>query len=216
MTTDTAFKVINKHESLVILCTYNILFTNDICCGRLIECKRAMSRTPYYRQDFKRYLNDAEKARREYERIVNRVIGMDRSEFFADCNDKYMEEVNKHVDMLYWQFKQTLDDNKISYSAEVATFELARTLCEYACIQFDERMDELRKKDERFKGFTLEYLKLSNVSRLINLASDNLKIGAMVDMNTERCTVAFDVLIRELSNAENIANAIKTDDIKLS
>ena len=175
-----------------------------------------MSCTPYYRQDFKRYLNDAEKARKEYERIVNRVIGMDRSEFFADCNDKYMEEVNKHVDMLYWQFKQTLDDNKISYSAEVATFELARTLCEYACIQFDERMDELKKKDVRFKGFTLEYLKLSNVSRLINLASDNLKIGAMVDMNTERCTVAFDVLIRELSNAENIANAIKTDDIKLS
>lgn len=113
MTTDTANQIISKYESLVVLCTYNILFTNDICCGQVIECLHAMKRTPYYKQAFKRYLNDADKARKEYERTVNSVIGSDRSEFFADCNDKYTEEVNKHVDMLYWQFKQALDDNGI-------------------------------------------------------------------------------------------------------
>lgn len=106
MTTDTANQIISKYESLVVLCTYNILLTNDICCGQVIECLHAMKRTPYYKQAFKRYLNDADKARKEYERTVNSVIGSDRSEFFADCNDKYTEEVNKHVDMLYWQFKQ--------------------------------------------------------------------------------------------------------------
>ena len=140
MTTDTANQIINKYESLVVLCTYNILLTNDICCGQVIECLHAMKRTPYYKQAFKRYLNDADKARKEYERTVNSVIGSDRSEFFANCNDKYTEEVNKHVDMLYWQFKQVLDDNGISHSAEIARFELARTLCDYACIQFDERI----------------------------------------------------------------------------
>lgn len=114
MTTDTANQIISKYESLVVLCTYNILLTNDICCGQVIECLHAMKRTPYYKQAFKRYLNDADKARKEYERTVNSVIGSDRSEFFADCNDKYTEEVNKHVDMLYWQFKQALDDNGIS------------------------------------------------------------------------------------------------------
>lgn len=130
MTTDTANQIISKYESLVVLCTYNILLTNDICCGQVIECLHAMKRTPYYKQAFKRYLNDADKARKEYERTVNSVIGSDRSEFFADCNDKYTEEVNKHVDMLYWQFKQALDDNGISHSAEIARFELARTLCD--------------------------------------------------------------------------------------
>lgn len=123
MTTDTANQIISKYESLVVLCTYNILLTNDICCGQVIECLHAMKRTPYYKQAFKRYLNDADKARKEYERTVNSVIGSDRSEFFADCNDKYTEEVNKHVDMLYWQFKQALDDNGISHSAEIARFE---------------------------------------------------------------------------------------------
>lgn len=166
MTTDTANQIISKYESLVVLCTYNILLTNDICCGQVIECLHAMKRTPYYKQAFKRYLNDADKARKEYERTVNSVIDSDRSEFFADCNDKYTEEVNKHVDMLYWQFKQVLDDNGISHSAEIARFELARTLCDYACIQFDERIKELRKKDARFNGFTLEYLKLSNAASI--------------------------------------------------
>ena len=82
-------------------------------------------------------------------------------------------------------------------------------MCDYACIQFDERIKELRKKDARFNGFTLEYLKLSNVARVMNLASDSLKIGKTVNMNTERCTAAFDVLVRKLSDADNIANAIK-------
>lgn len=79
MTTDTANQIISKYESLVVLCTYNILLTNDICCGQVIECLHAMKRTPYYKQAFKRYLNDADKARKEYERTVNSVIGSDRS-----------------------------------------------------------------------------------------------------------------------------------------
>lgn len=211
MTTDTATKIISKYESLVVLCTYNILFTNDICCGQIIQCIHAMKRTPHYKQAFKRYLNDADRARREYERTVNGIIGSDRSEFFADCNDKYTEEVYRHIEMLYWQFKQELDDNGISHSAGIARFETARTLCDYACIQFDERIGELRKKDSKFNGFMLDYLKLANVARLMNLASDNLKIGRTVNMNTECCTSAFEVLARKLSDADNIANAIKAD-----
>lgn len=84
-------------------------------------------------------------------------------------------------------------------------------MCDYACVQFDERIGELRKKDSKFNGFMLDYLKLANVARLMNLASDNLKIGRTVNMNTERCTSAFEVLARKLSDADNIANAIKAD-----
>lgn len=160
MTIETANNIISKHENLVVLCTYNILFTNDICCGQIIESLQAMKRTPYYRHIFKKFLNDAEKARRAYERTINSVIGSDRGKFFAECNDKYLEEVNKHVETLYWQFKQVLDNvgGGIEYSSELARFELARTLCEYACLQFDERIAELKKKDSGFKLFTLEYL----------------------------------------------------------
>lgn len=111
--------------------------------------------------------------------------------------------------MLYWQFKQVLDDKALVYSAELARFELARTLTEYTCLLFDSRMDELKKKDPMFKGFTMEYLKLSNVSRLMNLASANLGIKESVDMNTKRCIDAFDVLVRKLSDGGIIANAIK-------
>lgn len=81
MTTDTATRIISKHESLVVLCTYNILFTNDICCWQIIECLQAMKRTPYYKHTFKKFLNDAEKARRAYEKTINSVIGADRGDF---------------------------------------------------------------------------------------------------------------------------------------
>lgn len=212
MNTETAKNIISKYENLVVLCTYNILFTNDICCWQVIECLQQMKRTPYYKHTFKKFLNDVEKARRAYERMINRVIGADKGDFFTECNDKYMEEVNKHVETLYWQFKQVLDNipGGVEYSSELARFELARTMCEYACLQFDERIAELRKKDTGFNGFTLEYLRLTNVSRLMNAASECLKIGKTVNMNTEKCTAAFDVLIRKLSDVENIANAIKT------
>lgn len=209
MNRNTATKIISKYESIVVLCTYNILFTNDIVCGQVIESIQAMKHTPYYRHLFRHYLTLAGKARSSYERTVNEVIGMDRSEFFADCNDKFTGEINRHVEMLYWQFKQQLDNHNLACSAELARFELARTLCDYACIQFDERISELRKRDSRFNGFSLEYMKLDNVCRLMNLASDNLKIGKTVNMNTDSCKSAFDVLVRKLSDAENIANAIK-------
>ena len=209
MDKETATKIVSKYESIVVLCMYNILFTNDIACGQVIESVQDMKKTPYYRHLFRHYLNGAEKARKGYEMTVNEVIGIDRGEFFADCNDKFVEEVNKHIEMLYWQFKQELDNKGVKHSAELARFELARTMCDYACLQFDERIDELRKQDKRFNGFTLEYLKLDNVRRLMNLASENLKVGKTVDMNTERCKAAFDVLIRNLSDAENIAKAIK-------
>ena len=214
MDVETANKIISKYEPLVVLCIYNILFTNDICCGQMIECMQAMKKTPYYRHSFKRYLNEADKARRGYEKIVNSVIRTDLGEFFADCNDRFVEEVNKHVDMLYWQFKQVLDDNALAYSAELARFEVARTLCDYACLQFDSRLDELKEKDPMFKGFTMEYLRLSNVSRLLNLASANLGIRESVDMNTKRCIDAFDVLVRKLTDGRIIADAIKVKLIK--
>lgn len=83
MTTDTANQIISKYESLVVLCTYNILLTNDICCGQVIECLHAMKRTPYYKQAFKRYLNDADKARKEYERTVNTALSVQTGASFS-------------------------------------------------------------------------------------------------------------------------------------
>ena len=209
MNIKTAAKVINEHEAIVALCTYNILLTNDICCGLVIDAAEAMKHTPYFRHEFKRHLNEACNARREYERIVNTIVGTDRDDFFADCNDRYTDGINRHVDTLYWQFKQCLDDNEVAYSAQLAKFELARTLCEYSCRLFDYRMEELKSRDKRFAGFTVEYIKLSNVSRQMNLASDSLNIGKPINMNTEKCNAAFSVLIKELANAHRIADSIQ-------
>ena len=205
----TVERTVMKHEEIAVLCTYSILFTNDVCCGQMVDCFHAMKRTPYYKQAYKRYLNGADKARREYEREVNDVM-QKHGEFFADCNDKYTEDVERHVEMLYWQFKQVLDKAGVEHSAELARFETARALCEYACLLFDERTGELISENPIFRRFKIGYLRLTNVARLMNLACDSLDAFKTVDMNTQRCRTAFRALANKLTDADIITDAVKS------
>lgn len=45
MNREQANKVITQNESLVIAATYNILFTNDIVCGLVIDARRKRKRS---------------------------------------------------------------------------------------------------------------------------------------------------------------------------
>lgn len=146
MTTDTATRIISKHESLVVLCTYNILFTNDICCWQIIECLQAMKRTPYYKHTFKKFLNDAEKARRAYEKTINSVIGADRGDFSQIEMTGIWKRLTSTLKCSTGSSSRFLTIWGGEYSSELARFELARTLCEYACLQFDERIAALKRK----------------------------------------------------------------------
>lgn len=191
----------------VLIYTYGILMTNDICIAQVTDGVQMMKRTPYYRHSLKRYLNAAEKEIRRYERTLLEVMG-ETSWEFADMNDRFDEEVNAAVETLYWQFKQTLDSHGMAYSGEIARFELARTLTEYACRYLDERR-RTREMSAGIPGHRLkvDYLRLTELSRLMNRAFDCLYVDKAVDMNTDKCRMAFDVLNRRLGDAEIIAKA---------
>lgn len=204
----------SRYESIVALYTYNILFINDICCGQVLDSVHDMGCTPYYRHSFKMYLKAADRERRKYEKTVNSIIRIDYGEFFANCNEKFCEGVDDAIEMLYWQFKQVLDDSRVVYSAEIARFEIARTLCEFACILFDMRMKEIKNGSPRLGGgVSLGYLRMTEVSRLMNLASGHIGIERTVNMNTERCRLAFDILIRKLMDGVIIADAINVGNM---
>lgn len=208
LTRERASRIISRHESMVVACTYNILFTNDICCGQVIEALQAMKRTPHYRHEAKMHMNRAEKARKHYERVLNRVIS-DRCDFFADANDKFLQNVSPHVEVMYYSIKRELDRHGIEYSSEVARMELARTLCRFACVQFDRRMEHLRRTDGRFACFTLGYLRLTELDTELDAAMDSVRVGRKVDLNTEECQMAMDALSLKLGDIELIANAIQ-------
>lgn len=207
MTQDQATRIISRHETLVVLSTYNILFTNDIVCAFLIDAAAQLEKSPLCRHETKRLLNQAKAARREYERVVNRVIA-DRSVFFADANDIFAEEVDRHVEVLYYCIKREFDRHKLPHAGIIARMETARTLCDFSCRQFDKRMEELRVKDPRFRSFHLDYLRLTNLLRLLDGLMRTFRIPPAVDLNTPECLAAIDVLARKLLDGELIAKAI--------
>ena len=207
MTTDQANTVIKTYEPQVVLATYNILFTNDIVCGRVIEDMEAFRKTPYCKQQAKQTARLITAARHDYERLLNGIIG-DRSEFFADANDTFIEEVDRHVGTLYYSIKREFDRHSVPDAALIARLETTRTLCAFACQQFDKRMEELSRLDARFRGFTLQYLRLGNLLRLYDLLMPTFRLPATVDLNTADCLLAIDILARKLVDGNLIAKAI--------
>lgn len=83
MTKEQANRIISEHEVMVVGCTYNVLFTNDIVCGLVIDALEAVRKSPLYRQKTKQEVNQVEREKTKYEKLVNSVIG-DRISFFAE------------------------------------------------------------------------------------------------------------------------------------
>lgn len=207
MTKEEANNIIAENEAMVIGCTYNVLFTNDIVIGLTIEAVESIRESPLYRFDTKRKVNIVEKDRLKYERMINEVIG-NTSSFFADVNDIFLEDIQKHVDILYYSIKREFDKVKLSFSDIIARMELARTLCEFSCLQLDKREEELQEKDKRFKKFGIDYLRLTNLLRSLSETMKTLNVPCTVNLNTEECTKAINILSVKLADANTIAKAI--------
>lgn len=175
MTKEEANNIIAENEAMVIGCTYNVLFTNDIVIGLTIEAVESIRKSPLYRFDTKRKVNIVEKDRLKYERMINEVIG-NTSSFFADANDIFLEDIQKHVDILYYSIKREFDKVNLSFSDIIARMELARTLCEFSCLQLDKREEELQEKDKRFKKFGIDYLRLTNLLRSLSETMKTLNV----------------------------------------
>lgn len=207
MTKEEANNIIAENEAMVIGCTYNVLFTNDIVIGLTIEAVESIRKSPLYRFDTKRKVNIVEKDRLKYERMINEVIG-NTSSFFADANDIFLEDIQKHVDILYYSIKREFDKVNLSFSDIIARMELARTLCEFSCLQLDKREEELQDKDKRFKKFGIDYLRLTNLLRSLSETMKTLNVPCTVNLNTEECIKAINILSVKLADANTIAKAI--------
>lgn len=210
MTRDLANRIVSKHEPLVVLATYNILFTNDIVCGEIIDAFSRLEKSPLFRQRTKQLARQAVLAQKSYERLVNEIIS-DRCTFFADANETFAEEVNRHVQVLYWCIKREMDKHNVEHSDVLSKLETARTLCDFACQQFDKRLEELKQTDRRFSGFHLDYLRLTNLLRLMNELMRTFYLPCLLDFNTPGCLSAIDILAKKLVDADKIARAISVD-----
>lgn len=207
MTKEEVNRIIAENEAMVIGCTYNVLFTNDIVVSLTIEAVESVRKSPLYRMKTKQTINRVEAERKKYERLVNGIIS-DRSAFFADANDVFVEEIQKHVDILYWSIKREFDKHNLKHSDIIARLELARTLCAFGCVQLDKREEELQAKDKRFKKVKIDYLRQTDLLHTLDEAMRTMNVPYTIDLNTEECTRAINILSVKLADAEIIAKAI--------
>lgn len=108
MTEEQVDRMISDNEAIVVGCTYNIMFTNDLVCGAVVEALAGLRKSAMCRHETKKEAGRVEKERKDYERMVNGVVRRS-ADFFADANDAFTGEVAKHVEVLYWSIKDELD-----------------------------------------------------------------------------------------------------------
>ena len=200
---------IDSHMDTVLPITYNILFVNDIACSLIIDSLSALRKEKgLHVYDTKMYAKKIDEARSKYEKKINRVIGDKCSEFFADNNDAFLEEVKKDLDVFYYSIKGVYDAHDIEYSGLLSKLEMAHIILQYSCRMVDIRMSELKKIDSMFNSINLGYTKMSNVLRLFELMLSTLRVKCHIDLNTERCKLAMEILNKDFSDMNKIYKVI--------
>lgn len=201
-------ELVTKHENLVLVCTYSILFTNDIVCGLFIDATSQLEKSPLYRHKTKQAVNKCKAERYRYENLLNKEILKERADYFAEGNDIFSEHITPHIEKLYYAMKQVLDNHKIPNSSVIARLELTRTICDLACEFFDNRMEDMTKTDRRFSKLTLNYLRMTTMLRRLNALVCSLPIHGSIDMNTPNTKLAMQVVMKEMMNVDVIVRAI--------
>ena len=204
---ERANKVISQYENIIMAVTYNVLFTNDMVCGLIIELNGIMKNSPIYRHQIKRMMNRVFLARRDYEVRMNSIVG-DKQDFLAGANDVFTDEVKQHVDMFYYAIKDVYDKHKVTNSALMARVELTRAMCELACLQLDKRLEEVIAIDKQFKMFNLDHMRLTVPLALLNELSSLMPVPKDLSLNTERAELAVKILSAKLFDGELISKAI--------
>lgn len=207
MTNEESKRIIDENAAMAVACTYNVLFTNDIVSGLALDAVEAVRKSPLCRYKTKQAVNKVEREQRKYEKTVNRVVG-DKGAFFADANDVFLDDVRKHVEILYWSIKREFDKAGLKYSDTIAKLELARTLCGFACVQLDEMQSEVQARTRYLRRFTISCLRQTDLLKALNEAMQSLNIPCTADLNSDDCLSAINILSVKLADADTIAKAI--------
>lgn len=200
-------RLIKRNEAMVVLCTYSVLFANDIAIGRVIEAVDKLKKSDWYRFEVKQKARKVEEEMKRYERVLNKVVGRS-SDFFADANEKFLDEVEKDVEVMYFSVKRVFDRACVERSELMAMMEMARSMCMVACVNFDKRMEELRAKDPMFRGVGLTYLRQTELLKCLNMLIDVVPLHTSINLNTDECKMAVRVLSGKLADGRRIAGAI--------
>lgn len=118
---------------------------NSVATNAMMDAVFILRKTPYYKHETKKRIKLAVADYERWERVHTQNFG-DRYNLFLDYLSLTEEQIQKHVDILYYSIKAALDKARVPESDIKAKVELARTLLEYACYIYDSMIDTCRKQ----------------------------------------------------------------------
>lgn len=194
----------SKYSDRVTLCTYNIMFFNDIAHSNAVDLVGYIRKLPICKQQIKQVTNNIHK---EIKRYTTQMKKVGRTEFFGYACDNMAENLGQDIYKLENSIKFALDKARIKDSVLLAKIETARVLAWGACINLDMREKDIKKE----LPVSLSDMRLTSLAKNIEKLSSMLygNKPRTVDFNKdENCLLAFRIIQKKLLNGHKIADAI--------
>ena len=204
-------KQIDVAGNITLTAVYNILFTNDIVCGLVVDFISLLKKSPYYRFNVKQQAKRIEREMQTYEKRISEIAGK-RIFFMADANEVISEEIQPDLFKMEYSIKSEFDKHKLKDSGLLAKMELTRCMCELSCLSLDKRIEEVSPYNKDMKRLT--YLRLTALFSLLDGLSDILyQSKEYIDLNeSSNCKMAMRIIQRKLTDCNIISRAISTSD----
>ena len=193
----------DRHQNLVMLSAFNMIFLNDLIYASIIDLDNPMRQSTLYRQKAKQLWNRIVAERVRMERIINEVVGASENgaNIFADANDRYCTEVQRHIDMVRITVKQALDNARAPHAALFADIETARLLADVSCRQCDFWVEKLGNADRALTQLSsLDYIRPTTLHALFEeFCNIVFRINQDISlMGNEQCVLASKILVQKL------------------
>lgn len=198
-------------ENYTLTAVYNILFTNDIVCGLVVDFISELKKSSYYRFNVKQQAKRIESEMKKYEKRIAEIAGK-RIFFMADANEVISEELQPDLLKMEYSIKSEFDKHKLKDSALLAKMELTRCMCQLSCLSLNKRIEEVTPYNKDIKRLT--YLRLTTLFKYIDELSDILyQCKEYIDLNeSKNCQTAMQIIQRKLTDCNIISRAINTSE----
>lgn len=193
----------SKYSDRTTICSYNIMFFNDVAHSTAVDLVAYIKKLPICRQKIKQIINNIEKEIRKYTFHIKRV---GRTDFFSYACDNMADNIKLDILKLEYAIKFALDKEKIKNSELLSKIETARCMAWGACINLDMREKDIRKEIP----VTLTDIRLTALAKHIeNLSRIFYGNKRTVDFNKDdNCILAYRIIQKKLLNGKKIAEAI--------
>ena len=181
---------------------------NSVATNAMTDAVFMLKKTHYYRHAIKHHIKQAMADYERWEHVNTKKFG-ERYNLFIDYLSTAEEEIQPHIDILYYSIKNAMDKQKLDHSDIKARVELVRTLLEYACFMYDTLIKTC------LESTGLNFDKLMRPARLTTalhhwtiVESHICKCTTNIDLNKDpKCRMAFNIIEKKLTSEDFINRA---------